>query len=604
MHAKIERSAVDTATTSTSTLTFRDRWQMLGGERFYAIARWLMLVLLFAISPLLTDSLVWPIDYSDPIIVLLWAYTGFALLMSLSMFVPLFNPLLGIAYLFDIAFISFLALFSDMGDRLFFPLYLLPLISAAMRHQPAVSLLSGFVAALFYIVAIIGGSTMVGEKPPLGPLDYVSLGLQALTLICVPWLTSGLAERWMANNRRSVADAQRTMDVALREAQQYRDQMRSLYEVAYSLSTTMNYQHVLESTLQELNKLMPYTAGLVLLSSGNPDELYVAAGQALHTSDQHRSIQVLKGTIANALRSADPCIVDNISEEHDVRNIETLQPCRAACVIPLRAQLRTYGIMIIASDRPRAFTVEQLDMVNALAQYAIIALHNAQLLIDLKEERNKLISKEEEVRRQLARDLHDGPAQALAAITMNIEFIKRLLERDPSRIIDELDKLSILSKRTTYEVRTMLFELRPLVLETQGLRVTLEQYLERFQTGENSSSTKIVLEAESVADIELDTKTEGTLFNIIQEAVNNALKHAQAQHIWVRLETDGIMLKTIVQDDGKGFDKARVMKSYEKRGSFGLLNIDERARLVGGSADLESTPGEGTVVTIIVPLEA
>jgi signal transduction histidine kinase len=71
----------------------------------------------------------------------------------------------------------------------------------------------------------------------------------------------------------------------------------------------------------------------------------------------------------------------------------------------------------------------------------------------------------------------------------------------------------------------------------------------------------------------------------------------------VRLQSDGINLTTVVQDDGKGFDKAKVLRSYEKRGSFGLLNIDERARLVGGSADMESAPGEGTTVSIVVPLE-
>lgn len=581
---------------------------MLGGERFYTIARWLIIVLLFAISPLLTnlsENPLWPISLNDPIVALLWAYAGFALITTISLFIPLLSPLLNLAYLFDLIFISLLALFSGKGDTIFFPLYLLPLISVAIRQQPGVSLLSGVVASVLYIFAIVGGNSLSAPgEIGLGPLAYVSLGLRVLTLSFVPWLTSGLAERWMANNRRSVVAAQQQTDDALREARSYRDQMRSLYEVAYTLSTTMNYQHVLESTLRESHRLVPYTAGLVLLSSGNPDELYVAASQSLQPVDRGAHVQVVKGNIAAALRSPDPCLVSDISQEPDLQHIETLRSCKSACIIPLRAQLRTYGMMLIASDRPNAFTPEQLDMLTALANYAIIALHNAQLLIDLKEERNKLLSKEEEVRHQLARDLHDGPAQALAAITMNIEFIKRLLDRDPQRVIEELDKLSALSKRTTYDVRTMLFELRPLVLETQGLRVTLEQYLERFQANkDNNNGTRIVLETENVDDISLDTKTEGTLFNIIQEAVNNALKHAQAQHIWVRLTSDGTTLTATVQDDGKGFDKTKVLRSYEKRGSFGLLNIDERARLVGGTAEMYSAPGEGTVVSIVVPLD-
>jgi len=254
----------------------------------------------------------------------------------------------------------------------------------------------------------------------------------------------------------------------------------------------------------------------------------------------------------------------------------------------------------VASNDPRSFNAEQVEQLTTLANYAIIALHNAQLIFDLKEERNKLISKEEMVRHQLARDLHDGPAQALAALTMNIEFIKRLLERDPGRVNAELDKMSALAKRTNHDVRTMLFELRPLVLETQGLLVTLEEYLDRFRN--SHPGTAIVLESAEMGDIHLEAQVEGTLFNIIQEAVNNALKHAQANHIWVRLRREGINLLTVVQDDGVGFDLQKVLASYEQRGSFGLLNIDERARLVGGNAELESTPGKGTRVTILVPL--
>ena len=102
----------------------------------------------------------------------------------------------------------------------------------------------------------------------------------------------------------------------------------------------------------------------------------------------------------------------------------------------------------------------------------------------------------------------------------------------------------------------------------------------------------------------LDAKREGTVFNIIQEATNNALKHAQAEHIWIRLTRQGDELMATVQDDGKGFDLQAVRANYSKRGSFGLLNIDERARMVGGSAEMTSAIGAGTTVRIIVPLDA
>ncbi|MGB9633231.1 MAG: GAF domain-containing sensor histidine kinase [Chloroflexaceae bacterium] len=581
-----------------------DRWRLLGGERFYTLARWLTVALLAAVTSLLTGAPLWPLTAeSAPLLIVLWAYAGFSLFTTLALFLPAAGHLLGLAYIVDLLFIALMTFFGGEQVVVFFPLYLIPLINAALRHSRVICLFSGLFAALLYVFAFLGWRLVIAADSalPINTLDSMALGLRALTLVFVPLLTSGLAERWSENNRASVVQARQQAEQALAEARAYRDQMRSLYEVAYTLSTTVDYRQVLETTLRESRKLVPFSTGFVLLASGQPDELYVAASQSLAPADQSRRITVSSGLFA-ALRSSEARIVPDVSREPDLQSFETLRACAHACLIPLRAGMRTYGLLVVASEAPEPFTGEQVANLTALANYAIMALHNAQLIFDLKEERNKLISKEEQVRHQLARDLHDGPAQALAAITMNVEFIKRLLERDPDRVVEELDKLSSLAKRTTYEVRTMLFELRPLVLESQGLRATLEQYLERFKSG--AKEPRILLEAGDLNDVRLGSKAEGTLFNIIQEAINNALKHAHAAHIWVRLSREGDHLVTVVQDDGAGFDMQSVLRSYEKRGSFGLLNIDERARLVGGHAEIASTPGNGTTVKVIVPIES
>ncbi len=581
-----------------------DRWRLLGGERFYTLARWLTVALLAAVTSLLTGAPLWPLTAeSAPLLIVLWAYAGFSLFTTLALFLPAAGHLLGLAYIVDLLFIALMTFFGGEQVVVFFPLYLIPLINAALRHSRVICLFSGLFAALLYVFAFLGWRLVIAADSalPINTLDSMALGLRALTLVFVPLLTSGLAERWSENNRASVVQARQQAEQALAEARAYRDQMRSLYEVAYTLSTTVDYRQVLETTLRESRKLVPFSTGFVLLASGQPDELYVAASQSLAPADQSRRITVSSGLFA-ALRSSEARIVPDVSREPDLQSFETLRACAHACLIPLRAGMRTYGLLVVASEAPEPFTGEQVANLTALANYAIMALHNAQLIFDLKEERNKLISKEEQVRHQLARDLHDGPAQALAAITMNVEFIKRLLERDPDRVVEELDKLSSLAKRTTYEVRTMLFELRPLVLESQGLRATLEQYLERFKSG--AKEPRILLEAGDLNDVRLGSKAEGTLFNIIQEAINNALKHAHPAHIWVRLSREGDHLVTVVQDDGAGFDMQSVLRSYEKRGSFGLLNIDERARLVGGHAEIASTPGNGTTVKVIVPIES
>ncbi|HEU5011506.1 MAG TPA: GAF domain-containing sensor histidine kinase [Roseiflexaceae bacterium] len=581
-------------------VTSNDRWLQLGGDRFYTLARWLIIILLFGTSGLLTNGPLWPpLATMNPFALVVWAYTLFSILITASLFFRPPSAIRSLTFFIDIAFITLLTLVSRDNADLFYPLYLLPLIGAAIQMSPQAGLAVGIIAALAYMAAFL--VPLIGPnngRLPRDALALVALALRASTLIFIPWLAGGLAERSGTVNRSSVARAELETERALNEARSYGERMRSLYEVAYSLSTTMNYQSVLNIALVESRRLVQYTCAMVLLSTGDVDELYVAAAQGVRDDEKGARLLIGKGKVEQSLRSGDAMLLTDVNKEPELQEIKSLQNCRAGCLVPLRAGLRTYGVMLIASDYVDSFTDEDLGMITALANYAIIALHNAQLIHDVREERNKLLSKEEEVRHQLARDLHDGPAQALAAIAMNIEFIKRLLQRDPERVVPELDKLATLAKRTTHEVRTMLFELRPLVLETQGLDVTLQQYFERFR----DNKTKIVLETDQITT-EIDTRTEGTLFNIIQESVNNALKHAQAEHIWVRLKQTATTLEATIQDDGRGFDLRKVQASYDQRGSFGLLNIEERAQLIGGMAELFSAPGQGTTVRVLVPLQ-
>jgi signal transduction histidine kinase len=573
------------------------RPSLLGGDGFYAVARIALMVMLLAISSLLSQAPLWPpFNTLEPIPLLIWSYVLFAALAAAALLLRN-STVAHVALLIDIGFLTLLTFFSATQQDLFYPLYIVPLVGAALQMHRRTSIIVGILAALGYSGAVLASYATENSREVIEePLALLALLLRSAVLIAIPWLTSGLAERRSATNRRSVELAEQKGAQALADSSVYRDRMRALYQVAYSLATSPNKQDVLNTTLTEARKLVPYDVGAMLLASGEPDELFVAASYGLDANERQQIIRLGQGAISAALREPEAFLIDDLQIEPVFTPLGNLARRRTACAIPLRAGLQTYGALVVASDHTNAFNDERADMLAALSSYALVALQNVQLIHDLRSERSKLLSKEEEVRHQLARDLHDGPAQALAAITMNVEFIKRMLERDPTRVVSELDKLSALAKRTTHEVRTMLFELRPLALETQGLGTTLKQYFERFQ----SNTTEITLEAENV-DVTLETRTEGTLFNIIQEGVNNALKHARAKHIWVRVRQVPGGIEATVQDDGAGFDLARTKETYEKRGSFGLLNIEERAKLVGGMAELRSAPGEGTTVRVFVP---
>lgn len=266
---------------------------------------------------------------------------------------------------------------------------------------------------------------------------------------------------------------------------------------------------------------------------------------------------------------------------------------------PLKTHRRTVGVMqVLNKISGEPFSAQDLRLLTTLASQAAVAIENASLYRRLKEERDRLLTKEEEVRHLIARELHDGPTQSVAAIAMNIEFTKRLLQLMPEKVPGELDNLLELARKTSHDIRTLLFELRPLVLETQGLRGAIEQYVTRFRDPEG-----IRLRLDAPGDLPpLSREVEAAAFMILQEAVNNARKHAGAVEVVIGFRGEGDWLVATVRDRGRGFDMETIQSTYSTRGSLGLLNMHERARLIGAEFAMRSAIGQGTEVELRIPL--
>ena len=147
----------------------------------------------------------------------------------------------------------------------------------------------------------------------------------------------------------------------------------------------------------------------------------------------------------------------------------------------------------------------------------------------------------------------------------------------------------------------MLFTLRPLVLESEGLVPAIQQLAEKIREAHNQN---VIVEANEGVVKDIEVGKQGVIFFIVDEAVNNARKHAQAEHIYVRLKRKGDMLYLEIEDDGVGFDLAAVEENYDQRGSLGMINLRERAELVNGLLRIESAKGKGTRVSVTIPITA
>jgi len=231
-----------------------------------------------------------------------------------------------------------------------------------------------------------------------------------------------------------------------------------------------------------------------------------------------------------------------------------------------------------------------------------LAIENARLRRQVLAEREKVLKIETQIRKEIANQIHDGPAQLLSAVIMRLELCTQLLEKNPALVAKEIVTTQNLAIETECQMRTMLFELRPVALEMYGLNVALQSLVEQLQKNRTVPQLKLEIESDNLnGDISpQDAQVEQVLFRIAQECVNNALKHAKANHISVQLKETSRQLHLTICDDGQGFNVTEVLHSYSNRVSFGLLNIREQVELINGQLTVKSVLGEGTTMMVVV----
>jgi signal transduction histidine kinase len=298
----------------------------------------------------------------------------------------------------------------------------------------------------------------------------------------------------------------------------------------------------------------------------------------------------------------EPAIVNDVTQdERFSREVDARTGFLTQSVIcvPLQIRKRTIGVLeVLNKISEEGFTEDDLRLLSTLAAQAAVAIENARLYRNLREERDKIIRAQEKARRELARDLHDSTVQSVSSLAMHIDYIRRLLEREPEKAIEELEQLQAKAIQASAEARTLLFKLRPIVLETQGLVRALEAYVEHLQ----GEKPPIFHFNDGGFTRRLTDEVETTAFIIVQEAIRNARKHAEAENVWLNLAHDEEHLLIAVEDDGRGFDPEEVRETQDESGRLGFLSMQERADLIDGQLDIQSKPGKGTKVVLSVPL--
>jgi len=228
---------------------------------------------------------------------------------------------------------------------------------------------------------------------------------------------------------------------------------------------------------------------------------------------------------------------------------------------------------------------DETVFLDAVADQTAVVVENARLFAAAE---GKAALEE---RQRLARELHDSVSQALYGIILGIDAASTLLDRDPGRVTEPLEYVLSLAKTGLAEMRALIFELRPESLATEGLIAALEKQAALVQA-RHELAVHVTLCDEPDAPLEV----KETVYRIAQEALNNAVKHAQAEGVKLRLEQDASEILLEVRDDGEGFDPAGSFP-----GHLGLKSMRERVARLGGTLQIESAPGEGARICARIP---
>lgn len=567
------------------------RWAPTGTAQMEWILgnlRWLLIVAL-ALAAALSPKVRQVSEGSFVLLLLLTGLYNFLVILAL-LFIrsPLPLPILTLAgdTLITLAFIATTG--GLQSPLLFFAFF--PILTAALRI--------GWWAGELVTLGLIGGLGLWGWIRTGALLPVTPLLVQGMVLALGALVAGAVGDRL----KREIVHELRAQEATQRRLlAQARQQTQAIFELATTLAQMRQIEEILHATLEVSESLfrshvVPLPPMFIALL--DPEGLRVAVARRLPPRDERSRLAGRSGALREALESGRP-VLGVPAQDPELGSLIAMRICAQAVVIPLGVGPERYGVLVVGSPDPAAFPPERQDLLRVIAAHASIALQNAWLYHALQQEKERLVEAEEEARRRLAQELHDGPTQTVAILAMRLHLLQQLLQHAPEQLPQELEKAEQIARQAVQELRQFLFRLRPLILESQGLYAALTHLAEKIREVEPFA---VHLDIDPRVDAVLDPNARALVFSIVEEAMNNARKHAEPQNVWVRMRVTDAGLSVSVEDDGRGFDPLALRVDAGRRGSLGVLSMMERADLLKADFQIDSAPGQGTRVRLQIPL--
>jgi PAS domain S-box-containing protein len=434
--------------------------------------------------------------------------------------------------------------------------------------------------------------------------EFAALGLRCLDVAYYPYCGGEGRPTHVVVVSRDITEHKRAGEAL----QQYTERLKNLHEIDQAILATRSPEEIANAALSYLGRLVPcQQASLTVFDfEVQKPTLLAIYGDGETRIETEERLSLGASWIKELRRNEIIEVQDILAVPQPSPAVQMLRAegLRSYVEVPLVAQGELVGVLNLAADSPDAFAPEHVAIAREVAASLAVAIQQARLFEQVRDGRERLqnlsrqlVEAQETERRHLARELHDEIGQTLTVLKIELQAIQRLPDTLP--LASYLEESIGIAEQTLQRVRNLSLDLRPSLLDDLGLVPALRWYVDR-------QARRVGFAAQFAADQleeRLPEDVEITCFRVVQEALTNVVRHAQAQRVSVDLRRRGADLQVLICDDGMGFDVQKTLQRAARGASLGLLGMQERVLLVGGQIEIESAPQRGTEIRVRFPIK-
>lgn len=474
----------------------------------------------------------------------------------------------------------------------------------------SVGMRSVFIITIFSAVAGLGVGLLLTWFLTRPILDMTRVARRVkngdLTVRAPVWANDEIGELGRAFNDMivSLATSRQELEHFNEQLWHRNRELAVLYKLADMANQPYTMQEISMHGLQQTLESAGAPAGLIVMFSDQKP--MITANQNLPESIIEavgKHLVVLRQLPQHASETSEPCIIEDIQYAAELP-VDLVMECQKSgygtlVLAPIEAKKSQLGLLIVfCQDASVIMAPQYRQLIGGICNQLGVTIQNSQLWEELRHKEhlraqllNKVVTAQEEERQRISRELHDETGQALTSLLVQLKLLERCSSLEDVKV--QTEDIRQLALRTLQEVRRLAADLRPAALDDLGLISALEGYIYNYAS---KTHIEVDFQPHDLDTLRLAHDVEIVLYRVIQEALTNIARHANASQVMVNIERDQECIRVLVTDDGCGFDAAALLKKADH--GLGILGMQERIQLIGGRFRIDSAPGSGTQIRV------